>query len=397
MRRSVGVLFACAVTAVTWGATVERPRGDSGNPPPGATSPAHWKILDQYCEKCHNATDWAGGLAFDVLNPDSLPEDAQSWEKAIRKLRTGMMPPAGKPRPPRAELDAFAGELEVQLDEAAKTRLMPGPNTLHRLTRTEYANAVRDLLAYEADISTLLPADDSAEGFDNMADVLGVSPTLINGYVAAAMKISRRAVGDETTPAATVRYTPPAGLSQLEHIDGLPLGTRGGMRIVHEFPLDAEYEFHVAAGKGFYIASPVGPPPRLDITLNGEQIDVADPTKFRLRVKAGPQALGVSLVEPLHWEDVDGIYSKDRFTHDALESVVISGPFNTTGTGDTPSRRAIFTCHPTNAAEEAPCAQQILTRLASKAFRRPLQTSDASVQTLLGFYETARTRDGFEA
>jgi len=174
-------------------------------------------------------------VAFDALSPADIPTDAQTWEKAIRKLRTGMMPPAGKPRPSRTVLDGFATELATRLDDAAGPNPLPGAKSLHRLNRTEYANAVHDLLSFDVDASTLLPADDAAEGFDNIADVLSVSPTLIQSYISAAMKISRWTVGDRTIAPTLVKYSAPPGLSQVEHIEGLPLGTRGGILVTTIF------------------------------------------------------------------------------------------------------------------------------------------------------------------
>lgn len=398
------VAVACAVlvgAACTLHPTVTLSQGVEARDHSGATArgplPPHWSVLTRYCTECHNTIDWAGGIAFDALSPARLAEDGEIWERAIRKLRTGMMPPPGEPRPPRAELDGLARGIETRLDQAARQHPMPGSKPLHRLNRTEYANAVRDLIAYDVDVSTLLPADDAAEGFDNIADVLGVSPTLIQAYVSAAMKISRWAVGDPGMPPALVTYDVPAGAAQREHIEGLPLGTRGGIRITHNFPLDAEYEFRVAAGTGFRFAGPAGgPPPRLDITLNGEPVQVPDLRKFRLRVKAGPQTLTVAMVEQRRWEGVDDLYARAQPRRDNVESVSINGPFNATGVGDTPSRRAIFSCYPGTPEEEAPCARQIFTRLARLAFRQPLSPGDRSIEELLEFYEQGRKSGGFE-
>lgn len=412
-RRGIALLAACAVVVVARSAAGEpshsvgrsrdaAPRSASNTgrsqESPGAWSPAHGKVLDRYCLKCHNTTDWAGGVAFDVLAADTLPEDAGTWEKAIRKVRTGLMPPPGKPRPSHAEVEAFAGELEGRLDQLAQRHPNPGARTLHRLNRTEYANAVRDLIAYDADVSTLLPADDSAEGFDNIADVLGVSPTLLQAYISAAMKISRHAVGDPTEPTVSAKYTPPGGVAQSEHLEGLPLGTHGGMRFTHYFPLDAEYEFRVTLARPLRFAgSEGGPPPKVDVVLDGKRIEVPDPTRFRVRVKAGPREVAVGLVDRLHWDGIDELYSKAHPPRDSLGSVVINGPFDATGVGDTPSRRAIFVCHPANAADEAPCARRIFTRLASRAFRRPVQATDPSVETLMSFYSAGREHGGFES
>ena len=401
-RRGIIFLAAFAVAAAAWGATSEG-GANAGAPhaAPSAGPPvsalAHAGLLDQYCAKCHNTVDWAGGLAFDAISVDPPAEDAASWEKAIRKMRTGMMPPPGESRPPRAELDAFAGELEVQLDAAAKRHIAPGVTSLHRLNRTEYHNAIHDLIGYDADVSMLLPADDSAEGFDNIADVLGISPTLAQAYIAAAMKISRGALGDLTATPATTKYTTSGGPGQRQHIDGLPLGTEGGIRFTHYFPVDAEYEFRITPTRPLrFSGSNGGPPPTVDFVLDGVRVEVQDPSKFRLRVKAGSRPVNVELIDRLHWDGVDELYSKARPPRDVLSSVSINGPFDPTGTGDTPSRRAVFTCHPVKEKEQAACARRIFTGLASKAFRRPVSEKDPSIDTFMSFYETARASGGFE-
>src|SRR5689334_8024099 len=190
------LICAVAGSATKPSVALEKPAGATrvASTPP----PKHWDVLGKYCTECHNTADWAGGIAFDALNADDIAGDSQTWEKAIRKLDTGMMPPPGKPRPTRAVLEDFAGELATRLDKAGLAHPYPGTKSLHRLNRTEYANAVRDVLGLQVDVSTLLPADDSGEGFDNIADVLGVSPTLIQSYISTAMKLSRAAVGDRT-------------------------------------------------------------------------------------------------------------------------------------------------------------------------------------------------------
>jgi mono/diheme cytochrome c family protein len=194
-------------------------------------------MLTQYCITCHNQTAKIGNLALDKLDLARVGADAKMWEKVVRKVRSGMMPPSGARRPERRALDAFATELETRLDRAGTAN--PGAPVLHRLNRTEYANAIRDLLALDVDVTAMLPSDDSNEGFDNVAEALSVSPTLIQGYVSAALKISRLAVGDRTLPPSPVTYQAPAGLVQDRHFEGLPLGTRGGMIVTHTFPLVA--------------------------------------------------------------------------------------------------------------------------------------------------------------
>jgi mono/diheme cytochrome c family protein len=403
LREGIALLAACIAVVTTAGASANRVADANASPSapahpqPPVSALTHAGLLEQYCAKCHNTVDWAGGVAFDVIAVDPPAAEAASWEKAIRKMRTGLMPPPGEKRPSRDELQAFAGELEAQLDEHAQGHLAPGVTALHRLNRTEYANAVRDVLDYEADVSTLLPADDSAEGFDNIADVLGISPTLAQAYIAAAMKISRGALGDLTATPATAKYTAPGGQAQRAHIDGLPIGTEGGIRFTHYFPVDAEYEFRITPSRPLRFAgSNGGPPPKSDFVLDGIRVEMQDPAKFRLRVTAGPHTVSVALIDRVHWNGVDELYAKAHPPRDVLSSVSINGPFDPTGTGDTPSRRAVFTCHPVKEKDEAPCARRILARLASKAFRRPVAERDPSIDTFMSFYETARASGGFE-
>src|SRR5712671_233358 len=196
---------------------------------PAASASPQQALMNQYCSGCHNQDDMAGGMDLAKLDFEKVGKDAAVWERVVRKVRTGMMPPSGQPRPARTALDAFAAELETRLDKAGAANPNPGSPVLHRLNRTEYSSVIRDLLAIDVDVTNLLPADDSNEGFDNIADALGVSPTLIQGYVSAAMKISRRAVGDRTLTPTQTTYVAPSGLVQDLHFEGLPLGTRGGM------------------------------------------------------------------------------------------------------------------------------------------------------------------------
>ena len=215
--------------------------------------PAAQGTIDRYCVTCHNPRMKAGGLALDALPVPSAAREPQTWEKVMRKVRTGMMPPAGAPRPDRATLDSLAAAVETTLDRAAAAAPNPGAPALHRLNRTEYGNAVRDLLDLPIDAAALLPGDDSSEGFDNLASVLSVSPALMQAYVTAAAKISRLAVGDPTISADITTYVAPRGMSQAGHREGLPLGTRGGIVVQHIFPLDAEYEFRIGrAGGGLF-------------------------------------------------------------------------------------------------------------------------------------------------
>ena len=393
--RSASVLFVVLLAVIVRSAS---PSADAQQPPaaPTATAPAaasaEAAFLNQYCIGCHNQRAKIGGLALDTLDVSRVGPASGTWEKVVKKIRTGMMPPSGARRPERGALDRFAGELETRLDKAADPGAPLVTPALHRLNRTEYANAIRDLLALDINVNTLLPADGSSEGFDNLAEALAVSPSLIQGYVSAAMKISRLAVGDKTLAPSQTTFAPPPGLAQDRHIDGLPLGTRGGVVYHYTFPLDAEYEFSLG-GRG-------AAPGALDLTLDGAQLKVDNPRGFRLTVTAGPHAIGVALVDRQRGAGVDEIYSDFRTnatftTPGGVPTLVVTGPFNATGVGDSPSRRAIFSCKPASAAEETTCARTILTTLARRAYRGPVST--AEVNTLLEFYREGRKTGDFES
>jgi Protein of unknown function (DUF1592)/Protein of unknown function (DUF1588)/Protein of unknown function (DUF1587)/Protein of unknown function (DUF1585)/Protein of unknown function (DUF1595)/Planctomycete cytochrome C len=355
-------------------------------------------FLNQYCVTCHNERAKTAGLMLDKLDVERVGDSADIWEKVVVKLRTGMMPPSGARRPDRSVIDAFASTVETALDRAAAAKPNPGTTALHRLNRTEYANAIRDLLALPIDSTTLLPPDDSAEGFDNVADVLGVSPLLIQGYVAAATKISRLAVGDPEISADKATYRIPRGLIQADHIEGLPLGTRGGMLIKHIFPLDGEYDFRIARSGVGVAQTGVGGDEELEITVNGERVYVvgrSSPRDIRLQMKAGPQSIGIAVLKKRNARGVDDLYDVYAATL-GVSTVSITGPFNPDGPGDTPSRRRIFVCRPAGAGDELPCAKQILRTLARRAFRQPVTDSDVAMETLLTFYQAGRAQGTFD-
>jgi hypothetical protein len=394
-------------------------------------------VIDRYCATCHNQRTRAGNLALDTIDVSAAGRDAnpgapnarserggvEMWEKVVRKVRTGMMPPGGAPRPDRATLDGFAASIETAIDRAARTAPNPGAPALHRLNRAEYGNAVRDLLDLPIDAARLLPGDDSSgEGFDNMASTLSVSPALMQAYVTAAARISRLAVGDPTISAELTTYAPPRGLSQAGHREGMPLGTRGGITVQHVFPLDAEYEFRIGrAGGGLFGLQPVGGTDPVEVTLNGERVRVLDGTTrgpLRLKVPAGPQTIGVAVVRRANARGVDDLYSELAGVA-GVTNLGINGPFNATGPGDTPSRRKLLICRPEAAAQEAApasaeasarsrrsspdtsasevgCARRILSTLATRAYRRPVSEKDAAIDTLMGFFESGRKLRGFE-
>jgi hypothetical protein len=351
-------------------------------------------LLKQYCVTCHNDRVKAGTLSLAALDVTAMDGHAEVWEKVVRKLRTGMMPPDGVPKPTPEARHAFTVALEASLDRAAARRPDPGTPALHRLNRAEYANAIRDLLALDVDMAALLPPDDSAAGFDNNADVLGVSPALIEGYAAAAASISRRAIGSPTIGLDRITYRMPGDVSQDAHVDGLPLGTRGGLAIRHTFPLDAEYDLQVGQGGGARLGGPPAAGPRTDdlyVTLDGVRLTLQGRGATRLKVPAGPHTLAAASVVRSHAAGADGVYHVEARTP-GITQVTIAGPFNPTGAGDTPSRRRLLVCAPASPADELPCARTILSTLATRAFRRPVAPASPDLETALQFYAEGRKR-----
>ena len=365
------------------------------------TAAPPWAVLDDYCVGCHNLEDWAGQIAFDTSDRTNIHADAEIWEKAVRKLRSGMMPPAGEPRPERAVLDSLAQGLEVALD--ATLVINPGHKGLSRLNKTEYINAIRDLLVFDmGSIAAALPADGGPEGFDNMADTLTMSPTLLEAYLGTAIEISRQAIGNPSIGATDIHYYRAGRDVQDEHIDGQPLGTRGGMMIEHQFPLDAEYVLRISADiqaagwvndthRMFWCAGPA-----VDVSFNNMRIEVEDYRSFRVRVPAGKQQINVALLDDKKCAGVGELYLGEAFDSfgGAVQEVEIQGPFNVSGINETPSRREIFRCRPVAAAEEAACAQEILGYLATRAWRRLVQNDDPALMPLMDQYELARESEG---
>jgi hypothetical protein len=384
--------FCASVVPVLTGA----PQGAPARVNPGSTNEA---FVQQYCLTCHNSRAKAGGLVLEGLNPASVDENIELWEKVVRKLRTGMMPPDGAPKPADGVRETFTTGLERSLDRAAAARPDPGAPALHRLTRTEYSNVIRDLLALDVDVNAMLPPDDAAAGFDNIADVLGVSPGLIEGYVAAAAKISRLALGDPSIGLDRVVYRVPGDLEQDVHIDGLPLGTRGGIVIRHTFPLDAEYELQVGQAGGARLGGPPTLGPRVDdlyVAIDGERVTLQGRGPTRLKIAAGPHVIAAAPIVRSRTTGADGIFHVETRTP-GLTQVTIVGPQNPTGPGDTPSRRRVLICKPAAATDEANCAGQILSSLATRAYRRPVPVAAPEVQTLLSFYRDGRAAGTFES
>jgi len=361
-------------------------------------SDAIWATIDRYCMDCHNAAEVAGGLSLASVRRHDIAADPEIWEKVIRKLRGGFMPPPGQPRPEDGRLGALVASLERTLDDAERANPRPGAPALHRLNRTEYGNAVRDLLALPIDAPALLPADDSSAGFDNIASALSVSPALMQAYVTAAARISRMAVGDQTISPGQTVYSVPRGVAQDDHVEGLPFGTRGGLLVEHVFPLDAEYEIRINESRAGFGLRTVGVEDSTVVTLNGEEVAVLGPEdrgRIVLPIAAGPQALGVAKLPKAQERGVDDIYSWLAPTA-GVTSVSIMGPLNASGPGDTPSRRRLFVCIPAAPSEEIDCAREILSTLATRAYRRPVAADDPAVLTLLEFFEEGRALRGFE-
>ena len=381
------------------------------------------RFLKQNCIECHNSTDQSAaalyaGLFFDKVDVKDVAANPETWEKVVRKLGTGMMPPAIKPRPDATEQAHFLSYLEGQLDQLAASNPNPGRPALHRVNRSEYANAVRDLLALEVDATALLPADDSSFGFDNVAGSLGVSPVLLERYVAAAGKISRLAIGDTGMPDRQEKYVVPGDLTQNRHIEGLPFGTRGGATFSHQFPVDAEYIIRAdlveRGGRMFGSNNSKGE--QLEVTLDGERIalqdladyEVVDGTSIRMPVAAGPHTIAAAFVKRNHApvEDVVQPYEFSLFEPAIdgdpdwtfvphLASVSITGPFNVAGISDTPTRKKIFVCRPTDAGNEDGCAREIIETLATRAYRHPIDREQLS--TLMEFYAQGREGKDFDA
>jgi hypothetical protein len=384
-------------------------------------------VLDQYCIGCHNERLKTAGLMLDRLDATNVASAAPQWEKVVRKLRSGAMPPAGLPRPDVQTYRALTASLETALDRAAAEHPNPGRPVVHRLNRAEYANAVRDLIGVEIDRGSLLPADDSGYGFDNIADVLSVSPGLMERYMVAAAKIGRMAIGDSTIrPAAATYKVSPMLLQNDRMSEDLPFGSRGGLAIRHQFPVDGEYELRVhlqhvtnspfirgltrphrlavwldrAVMKEFSVGGGAGQR-TLDAQVEYES-SVQAALHLRVAAKAGSHLVAVGFQKDAMAPE--GIfqpappvasfeYASLRDTDPAIDRIDIVGPYDPRVPQDSPSRRMIFTCHPAAAAAKTPCARRILARLARRAYRRPV--GEADVQVLMHFFDLGR-RGGFD-
>src|SRR6266540_1120181 len=425
--RFVWVLVrGCAIglSVVLWvGAAAARAPGSTPSP---ASSEKPRAVLDRYCVTCHNDRLKTANLSLQGLDLTQAAEQAEVWEKVIRKLRAGVMPPPDIPRPPLPDYEALRDWLENEIDRVAATRTAPGSVVLHRLNRTEYANAIRDLLDLQIDATTLLPPDDSANGFDNIAGSLTISPTLLDSYTTAAARVVRMAIGSWTS-AIEATYVTPSDVSQNQHLDGMPFGTRGGIVARHTFPADGEYKFSIQNfGVGSFI-----PGEQLALIIDGERAHVwpyrgiglavgmtaeTDGTlEVTVPVRAGSRSVGATFLATNYRPSLDIIRHYDRQSlenntipqlqnYPAIGYVRIQGPFNAEGAADSASRRKVFTCRPKSASPasrlrspetasfgaqgETECARRILTTLARRAYRRAATTEE--IATLLSFFENGR-------
>jgi len=398
---------------------------DAAPGPPAAVAARQKAVVDRYCVTCHNQRTKASDLALDAVDIARPAANAQVWEDVVRKLRTRSMPPQGMPRPDEATYATLTTWLETELDRASASAPKPGRPLIRRMNRSEYANAVRDLLALDVDVSSLLPPDDSAFGFDNVADMLGTSPALLERYLVAADRVSALAVGAPVAPGSST-YRVRQDRSQDQHIEGLPLGSVGGLVVTHNFPQDAEYHFSLALYRtNLEAIRGLEHPHQIEITIDGARVfivtvggetekggpgevitDRSDAIDARLQVRvpvtAGPHAVGATFVRKIgagtqrlrpFLRSSAGTYDSTGRPH--IETMTIAGPYNPTGPGATPSRERIFACRPAARSQEDGCATKILSTLARRAFRRPVTKPELA--RVLEFYAAGRKKGTFDA
>jgi hypothetical protein len=422
LSRTAAATLLVAVSATL---SLSAAQGTRSHPPSAGLAPDDQALVKRYCVSCHNDRLKTANLTLESATIEPVGSAPAVWEKVVRKLRSGAMPPAGRPRPERAIKDAFASRLEAALDDNAASSPNPGRTGVHRLNRAEYANAVRDLLSLDTDVSALLPADDAAFGFDNIADMLTMSTGLLERYLSAASRISRLAVGDTTIKPAVEFYDVSRYFVQDDRVnEDLPFGTRGGLSVQHYFPLDGEYSIrvHLQRRRGASQES-------IDVRLDGQGIKTlvvaprnrsasADEAEgassegemqVRVPVRAGARVISVSLARkasvpeglgPAQLPVANISFAGRAGAETGIEKIEVGGPYEIRGPGDTPSRRQIFTCRPPDRSTGEDCARQILTRLARRAYRHP--PSEKDVRRLLDFYKAGFNKDapaphGFEA
>src|SRR5712691_4364485 len=385
---ATGLLMTGAILVSATIMSAEKSASDAAAAHSAAFDPqTFWQTSKVYCDTCHFGPKAKAKLNLENLDLARLDANGETWEKVLRKLRSREMPPIGMPRPTEVSYNALVSAIENERDRVAQTRPNPGRPTLHRLNRTEYANAIRDLLALEIDVSELLPADDIGYGFDNIGDVLQVSPVLLERYLSAARKISRTAVGDPTMPVSYQTYTIPHGLIQLDRSsEAAPVGSRGGTIVRHVFPVDGEYEISVTLQRSRdsqYLG--LERERKLDLRLDDQRLKLftiaasekkvvlgggTPPDahlKIRVPVTAGTRELAATFLKDTLLKE--GIIERVRDDavptyFEGVGSITVAGPFNVQGPGETVTRNKIFVCHPSGAAEEQACAKKILSNLA---------------------------------
>ena len=437
-RLAVAGMAAALLSAGLTADSNQAPRGRVSTPAMAVSHPAALlsteaqnKFVAASCSTCHDDEAKTGGLSLQSFDAATIEQHADVAEKMIRKLRAGMMPPPSvKDRPDQAALKAFAVALETRIDQAAALRPNPGRRSFQRLNRVEYARAVKDLLDVDVDVSAFLPPDTISHGFDNVADVQSFSPTLMEGYLRAASHISRIAIGDRNATATSVTYKIGRTASQMRRVDGAPMGTRGGISVVHTFPADGEYQFkatlHNEPLGGLYgrtSMSTLNINEQIEVSVNGERaallplntrMSETDPKNSleiltpRISVKAGPQRISASFLQrfegplddllmPLEnsLADVNISFGVTALPH--MRDFSVIGPSVVTGVSDTPSRRKVFVCRPTTADEELSCATRIVKGLATQAYRERIDADDPrDLQDLMGFFAEGQKKGGFE-
>jgi Protein of unknown function (DUF1592)/Protein of unknown function (DUF1588)/Protein of unknown function (DUF1585)/Protein of unknown function (DUF1587)/Protein of unknown function (DUF1595) len=415
-RINLKAKLCCGTITVLAGALCCAPLAGQSPQVSGATAAAQRTLLNQYCVTCHNDKTKIDNFSLQSVDINTVGDHPEVWERVIRKLRAGMMPPPGMPRPPLAQYDGLRDWLEAQIDRKAAMHPNPGSVVMHRLNRTEYGNAIRDLLDLQLDVTTLLPPDDAARGFDNVAGSLTISPTLLEAYTTAATRIARTAVGFWKSPTAAA-YIAPGDTSQNQHIEGLPFGTRGGMAVRHSFPSDGEYKFSVQNfGLGKFT-----PGEQLEFLIDNQAVEVKPYVGVGLSsnnssdndgsidvtipIRAGSHMVGVTFIATNYHPTLDLIRQFERKSledngipqlqyYPAVGILRIQGPFNATRPEDSRSIRKVYTCRPASDAQETPCATQILTTLMQRAYRRPITPAD--MEWVQGFYQEGRREGSFQ-
>jgi cytochrome c5 len=386
--------------------------------PSSAPATAHRATFERFCITCHKGPTAVAGLHLDTFDISNFETNGATWEKLARKLRNREMPPADMRRPDETTYKALVEYIETGRDRLAEAKPNPGRPTLHRLNRTEYGNAVRDLLALEIDVADLLPADDIGYGFDNIGDVLQVSPVLLERYLSVARKVSRTAVGDTTIPVSYQTYDVPHRLIQDDRLgETAPVGSRGGTIVRHLFPVDGEYEISVTLQRNRddeYLG--LQRERKLDLRMDDQRLQLftiaANPKKvvlgggtppdahmkIRVPVKAGTRELAATFLKDTLIKEgiIDRVRGDDVLTYfEGVGSITVAGPFNVQGSGNTATRDRIFICHPSAAAEQQACAKKILSNLAHYAYRRPV--SDGETAQLFALYNEGARNGGFES